>query len=265
MNRLHSYRALILFFSILGLSACSEEEEEPFYFKISTDSCEAPLYQNTYIPIISGNGNYSLEIENNDIIEAQADFSTYTGMPFGVIRILGKQKGETTLSITDKVTEITCDLKVKVTDNYLCYTITESNHPALSKYREVYLINNDTRDAYFFDEEKNNVSPLLTRGNYEFVTQNNTPYLILYYAEKDGQITDAANTPPSAHKFNLRESDSKTFEILKSFLNVDWTTSAQTVRNSGIQLIYLRMQAEDPTQKITGYISRDVIPCGLLE
>lgn len=94
MNRLHLCKALILFFSVLGLSACNEEEEDPFYFKISTDSCEAPLYQNTYIPIISGNGNYSLEIENNDIIEAQADFRTYAGIPFGVLRIYGKQKGK---------------------------------------------------------------------------------------------------------------------------------------------------------------------------
>lgn len=106
---------------------------------------------------------------------------------------------------------------------------------------------------------------MLTRGSYEFVTQNNTPYLILHYAKEEGQFTDIMNTSPTAHKFNLRESDSEAFEILKSFLNIDCTTSAQTVRNSVIQFIYMRMQAEDNTHKITGYISHNVIPWGFLE
>ncbi|MCD8260773.1 MAG: hypothetical protein LUD15_04170 [Bacteroides sp.] len=112
-----------------------------------------------------------------------ADYSS-----FGAIEVTGRRKGETVLSITDNVTDITIDVNVKVTDNYLEYTILESEHPGLIKERRVYLINNENKDAYFFDGGKK-----VAKGTYDFALEDGVRYMKLWYADHgNGEITDAA-------------------------------------------------------------------------
>ena len=62
----------------------------------------------------------------------------------------GKQKGTTTLTLTDNVTGDKETVEVKVTDCYIAYGIAESNHPTLTSNLMLYLVNNKARDCYFF-------------------------------------------------------------------------------------------------------------------
>lgn len=66
------------------------------------------------------------------------------------VALQGKQKGTTTLTLTDNVTGDKETVEVKVTDCYIAYGIAESNHPTLTSNLMLYLVNNKARDCYFF-------------------------------------------------------------------------------------------------------------------
>ncbi|WP_286735982.1 MULTISPECIES: hypothetical protein [Sphingobacterium] len=52
---------------------------------------EAPLNSQSYLPIVRGNSDYSIKIENSDI--ATADFMGGGSLNFWSIIISGKKKG----------------------------------------------------------------------------------------------------------------------------------------------------------------------------
>lgn len=141
------------FFIIISLfiSACNDDnnENEPMSpFSLEKTYYEVRLWRGiTEIPITNGSGDISLSVADETIVEANKvqneGGSTY-------VALQGKQKGTTTLTLTDNVTGDKETVEVKVTDCYIAYGIAESNHPTLTSNLMLYLVNNKARDCYFF-------------------------------------------------------------------------------------------------------------------
>ena len=75
------------------------------------------------------------------------------------------------MKVKDNITNEIVELKIKIIDSYLAYAIKESNHPALSNGTVVYLINNESKDCYFFrySDSKNELSQNpIAKGTYDF-------------------------------------------------------------------------------------------------
>ncbi|MCD8165284.1 MAG: hypothetical protein LUE93_03660 [Bacteroides sp.] len=185
--KLNLFGVFTLCFLAFSLLSCSDDDEKKIFdFKLDTASgWEVTQARTRAFRIESGNGDYTFRMKEEGII--MVTFSAdYSG--FGAIEVTGRKTGETVLSITDNVTETTIEVHVKVTDNYLEYSILESEHPGLIKELRVYLINNENKDAYFFDGGKK-----VAKGSYDFALQDGVRYMKLWYADNgNGAITDAA-------------------------------------------------------------------------
>ena len=217
------YRIWIALFIFIFLVGCKKEEQRTFDFILQTKTMEAPLNGQSYLPIVSGNSDYSIKIENSDI--ATADFIGGGSLNFGTIVISGKKKGETTLSITDKLTGTVEEVKLKVTDFYLPLVVSNSNHPALLQNMRFYLVNNEKKDAFFFLEKGGKLA-LQQKGSYEFLSEEEggtkIPYLILHYAsDEEGHFADSAGHSVT-HKFDLRGSNGQVYELFRVAFGVNW-------------------------------------------
>ena len=217
------YRIWIALFTFIFLMGCKKEEQKTFDFILRTNTMSAPLNSQSYLPIVSGNSDYSIKIENSDI--ATADFIGGGSLNFGTIVISGKKKGETTISITDKVTGTVEEVKLKVTDFYLPLVVSNSNHPALLQNMRFYLVNNEKKDVFFF-LEKDGKLELQQKGSYEFLSEEEggtkIPYLILHYAsDEEGHFADSAGHSVT-HKFDLRGSNGQVYELFRVAFGVNW-------------------------------------------
>lgn len=159
----------------------------------------------------------------------------------GRLKVTPKKKGETKVKVKDNITNEIVELKIKIIDSYLAYAIKESNHPALSNGTVVYLINNESKDCYFFrySDSKNELSQNpIAKGTYDFSVKlengfgNSSPtyaipYLTLNYAsDEQGNFTDAS-TPPTPHKLRFELFDGVTsvnavINLIQRYLKIDW-------------------------------------------
>lgn len=247
-------------FLILGLAACSNDETPSVHpFTVDVASCEVPLRRSSEIPIASGNGRYALEIGNPALAEATVVFADEADID-GKIRIIGKQKGETSLSVTDSVTRESVTIAVRVIDNYLATLITSGNHPALTHNVWMYLADNDTRDCYFFGGSADEapalpVAQLLARGKYAFSVEAGIPFLTLTYpSHADGKFAGAGAAAVS-HIFDISGSDKQVPAILKSHLRVDWEELSKETRTSVLHSYYLEMKETGTDFQIEALLS----------
>lgn len=234
---------VLLFLCTISFVSCgndNEEKKEIYPLSFEKGYYEAPLLGNTSISIRGGNRDYTVTVEKTNILETSIDLSSPIGM--GSLVIKPKQKGETTITIKDKITNETVDLKVKVIDRYLAYAIRNSNHPALSQKTIVYLINNEAKDCYFFrytDSGVEATSTPIAKGTYGFSIKT-MPYLTLNYAsDENGNFTDKA-IPPTPHdlRFELL-GDTNTnavINIIKACLGVDLRIPVQEAANRSINI-----------------------------
>lgn len=123
----------ILLLSVCGLTGCSDAGNENtnnvIPFNLNKTSYEVRLkYVGTQIPITNGSGDFSVSAADETMVEAKIIQNEGANTH---IFIEGKQKGKTTLNVTDNVTGDMKTVEVKVTDCYLAYAIAESNHPIL--------------------------------------------------------------------------------------------------------------------------------------
>ena len=180
----------------------------------------------TEIPITNGSGDISLSVADETIVEANKvqneGGSTY-------VALQGKQKGTTTLTLTDNVTGDKETVEVKVTDCYIAYGIAESNHPTLTSNLMLYLVNNKARDCYFFTmdnmQHQLNNTPL-AEGTYEFFVKQNGEETVSYL-----RLSYSADSSGNLHKMLQWKSTTSPYrlvilkqywEIIKSYLDVDW-------------------------------------------
>ena len=217
----------------------THDEKEIYPLSFEKEYYERPLLGATNIMIRGGNRDYTVTVERTEILSISVDLSSSTGM--GSLLVYPKKKGETKVSVKDNITNETVDLKIKITDAYLAYSIKESNHPALSNGTAVYLINNEAKDCYFFhyNYSQHELSPTpIAKGTYDFSVKlengsgNSSPtypipYLTLNYAsDEQGNFTDAS-TPPTSHKLRFELFDGVTsvnavVNLIQRYLKVDW-------------------------------------------
>ncbi len=277
---------ILLLVSIISFMSCDDDNSEntPLEpFQIEKQSYEVIKDGYTHIYIHNGSGKINFSIEDPQIIDASYQEGTSDNSCLGIVRIEGKQKGETRITLTDPTTQETEILKMKVIDRYLVYGIEESNHPALKSKIVMYLINNEKRDCYFFpyvDSEHKVSNKLIARGTYDFSvkTEHGTevsaiPYLTLTYpADEKGNFTDATITP-TPHEFRFMMEEGATsyavLGLIQHYLNVDWealTPKDTSTRNDIIISPTLKMTVDDTNYSITGtFNSIPAIPEGTLD
>lgn len=250
------------------LFGCKKEEKKTFDF-VFTSSIESRLNMNEYFPITVGNGDYTIKVKDETILDAY--FTNTANAPFGAIRIQGKKKGETTVTITDNVIQSTREVQVKITDSYLPFAISKSNHPTLTKAVHIFLVNNTKKDAYFFLQNGNDLN-FKQKGTFEFVAELKegvkTPFLLLTYStDEKGQLT-ASNDKPFVHKLDLTGSERQIYNALVSIFGVNWELSPAT-KTSPIDIPYLNMKEVGTDLSVLGLIggtsSFDYIPPGYLD
>lgn len=228
------------FFVPFFFFSCGNDDEKEIYpLSFEKEYYERPLLGAANIMIRGGNRDYTVTVERTEILSISVDLSSSTGM--GSLLVYPKKKGETKVSVKDNITNETVDLKIKITDAYLTYSIKESNHPALSNGTAVYLINNEAKDCYFFhynySQHELSQNPI-AKGTYDFSVKlengfgNSSPtyaipYLTLNYAsDEQGNFTDAS-TPPTPHKLRFELFDGVTsvnavINLIQRYLKIDW-------------------------------------------
>ena len=95
---------------LILLSACNKDDNDnPLRFY--NDTYEVPMGGIRYLGLESGNGDYSLEVEDQRLISAQVEHGWST--PGGsAIYVRGILTGKTTLKVTDAATLESCLLKI---------------------------------------------------------------------------------------------------------------------------------------------------------
>lgn len=262
----------LLALSAVGFAACGDKDEHHKIQPLSVykDSYEIPVRNYGYVSIMSGNRDYNLRVENPQMLDADVDFGWSGDQP--MITLYAKEKGETVLSVTDNVTLQTCDIRVKVTDNYIVYHTSPNNHPVLSRAGTVFLINNPARDAYFFRSEIVHANHAIdsrlvleAKGSYTLVKENGKPCLTLIYATgADGYFADEAEklTP---HKFYVTKYDPVVPGILNDGLNLGWEVASQDTRTSMPPPPGMTIEEVGTDYKVEGSLERINIPEGILE
>ncbi len=275
---------LLLCMSV-GFTHCKEEEptqQALTPFKLDKQSYEVMRKGYKHIAIVNGSGELGIEIAEPAILDAK--YSRNPEEDFGILRIEGKEKGETTLTVTDLVTKETVTVAIKVTDIYLAYEIRESNHPALDVGTVVYLVNNERKDCYFFhyaDTENKLPTLLNAKGTYRFSVrleqgtegERNVPYMTLIYpSDEKGHFTDAA-IAPIEHPFRLELQDGATninvVNIIQHYLGVNWEeliSNQPYPRTNVMKSPTLKMTVDETDFSLTGTL--DILPSmpeGILE
>lgn len=260
---------LLLLFSVIVLPwGCSVDNTEPLNFY--DDTYEVPIHGTRYIGVKSGNGDYTIQVENSGIISASEDYgwSNQSGM----ILIRGLVTGETTIMVTDNASDETRNLQIKVTDNYECFRIStfENNHPVLSKTPFLFLINNQEREVYFVDMEgeksiTDNGLRVRGKGSYALTMEDGIPYLTLSYASDDkGQLTDDTAIDPIPHKFCITKSSEFALHRIDDNLNLGWQTPSG---NYTTEQCYYVMEMEDVSTgvKYESNLEQVEFPQGILK
>lgn len=286
MKAKHLFGSLLSFLCTIFLFSCGNNDEKEIHsLSFEKEYYERPLLGVTDIMIRGGNRDYTVTVEKTEILSINVDLSSPVGM--GYLRVIPKKKGETKVSVKDNITNETVDLKIKITDGYLAYSIKESNHPALSNNTVVYLINNEAKDCYFFrySDSKNELSQTpIAKGTYDFSVKlengsgNSSPtyaipYLTLNYAsDEQGNFTDAS-TPPTLHRLRFELFDGVTsvnavINLIERYLKVDWE---QLINNAPTRSDYLIIPSLKTTIDNTDYTiigtldTRPEIPENILE
>jgi len=262
INKLTNYRStwvkMSVLLTIILFGGCKKEEKKIVDFALSSNTIEVPLNSVSYLPIKSGNGSYSIVTEDEHI--ASANYIEGGDLTFGSIFFNGKNKGETTLSITDMATGRLEKIRVSVTDFFLPLVVSETNHPALVKNMRILLVNNERKDVFFF-LEKDEKLERLQQGTFAFETELKDkvriPYLILRYpADENGQFVNSTTHAAVVHKFDLSGSRSQFFDLIRQRFNVNWELpAAPETKSSPISFIAVKMTAAGTNYSIQSYVS----------
>lgn len=276
----------ILFILCLFATACSDDnnENEPITpFSLNKTYYEVKLERGfTTIHITNGSGDISLDIEDENILNAKYEGGLLADGLIGVISLYGKQKGSTALTITDNITKEAETVEVKVVDCYLAYDISYSNHPVLKTGTRLFWVNNQTRDYYLFAESDIHNQPLV-KGSYDFFVTIDSgtgplpqlygiPHLRLNYpSDEDGNLADA-NIAATPHNFQIElygedASSSYVTNVIRAYLGVDWEEligNALTKSDAPVDMTMI-MTVPDTDYQIEGELSTVTIPEHILD
>ncbi len=242
----------IQFFIALLLSLCTvsctsslkddEEEELGLSLTFEKSTYNAMMKVSTSIPILGGSRDYELTVADAEILDASINLTSNTGK--GNIYVRGKKKGETTITIFDKVTGETATLKIKTNDLYISFFILKSSYPAIPQGSQLFLVDNESEDFYVYETQSSDQQILRLKGNYHFYALNGQPHATLAYQE-DGQT--------KTYIFNLSQSNKGTLSFISTYL------TRSTERE------YLIFQEVDSSNLITASATGATIPEGVLD
>ena len=268
--------SLVAFLAVL-LCGCTEAEGSDPVPPLRLDQTyyEVMSRGSRIIPLSSGSDRISATVGDTTVL--RADSYVDEGQSNARIVLHGLKTGGTTLTLTDEVTGLTQTAEVKVTDTYLNYVINESNHPALQPGTELFLVNNEARDCYFFylDNLQGTINPTpIAQGTYEFFVRRETdegeitPYLRLSYpADENGNFT--ADAPIAAHEFLIDLSGNTSggaIDIIRVMLDVDWQGLIDQVTTKDIMQHYFLQLSVPGTDYVTvGEIGTNRMPEHILE
>ena len=245
---------LCLYLLLTGCSKDQNEMTENPPLRFANTSYEVRIGQQEAIGFVEGSGDYFLKIENPELLEAtlRPDLKQ--------LFINSKQKGETTLAITDNKARETIQLKIKVTDSYLGFTYKDSNIPGFTPGTDLFFVNNPEKDFYVFKQEKGTYLPEGTpilQGHYETFSEEGCPYLILHYQYKD---QDA-----ETHRYDLSESSPEIYTIMNKYLDSNWIKQTPANRSIAPKYYYLHINEVAGSYWGTWAVDLMCIPPGILK
>lgn len=251
---------LLFGFALLFFAACSDNDDkelQPLTFE--KQSYEVQMEINNYIPICSGNGQYTVAVGDTDIISANADPLLYENAPLGLreIAVLAKKKGKTYIDLTDDLTSEKVRLDIRVTDAYLGHEVVESKHPLFTTDRSLCLAKSHANDFYLFSYNKaSGSSELVVRGNFEFRLEYKTVYLLLKY--KDPAMGDVTYT------FDIIGSTDFLITTYNDFFELGWIK--QYPKSSPVKKYILKMKDVSTGLEATLVLSSSVlVPEGVID
>lgn len=109
-------RLLTYLITIVFLVSCKKEKAAIEDLRIAEQTYYVVEGKAAFIPIGTGNKNYSISVADEELVEATVDV---TAWPAGEIILKGIGKGETVLSIQDLVTGQKIEVPIRVVDPFL--------------------------------------------------------------------------------------------------------------------------------------------------
>ncbi len=211
--------------SFLVVFTISCHDDNPAPLRFYDNYYEVPMGGKRHLGIESGNGNYSVEIADTRIATAGVEYG-WTGVPNGcTIYVEGSLTGSTKLKVTDYATMESCNIDIKVVDNYEKLTLIphKESQGLFTGISDFFLVNNPNREVYFFKKGKSITGQkleLVTKGTYRLEKEegnNEKAILTLTYAEAEGAST-------TDHAFILWGTE-YVFHRLNKSLGLNWNTN----------------------------------------
>ena len=203
--------SIFLLLCCILLISCSENETndipEIVDFIILEDDYEVSLNRALIISIHSGNEDYSIAVEDKEVADAEL-YPILENTKLS-IRIKGKKRGATTVTVTDNVTNKTEVLNVKIISNYISFQVGTSNHKLFKNEQQLFIVSNSEQEfVYYMPKTEKWIV-----GSYAFSVENNTPYLSLTYTADENGFTDTA-IDTTTERFNILDSHSELLNYL---------------------------------------------------
>lgn len=113
----HFFGISVLFLAMVNFVGCSDKEDGAKYgyrLELSGNSCEVIQGRTTSVHLIA-HENTTLDIASPELVDAVYKRVSHEGFT-AVIEITGKQKGETSIVVTDHKTGESATIRVKVTE-----------------------------------------------------------------------------------------------------------------------------------------------------
>ncbi len=275
------FTVFLFFFFAITIMSCHDDHDDDVEitnFQLDKHYYEVGLKIGNNINILNGSGDISVAIEDEAILSAIYSGRLYADQLCGVVHLMGKSKGETTVTITDNVTHEKEIVNVKVTDSYLSYCIQSSNHPSLEEDVVVFLLNNSSQDFYAFQTDYMHHALYTTPcgvGTYKFTVEKVTkegndeyiPYLTLNYTSDEKGNFIIAEILPTDHKFNILGSSQTAYGLLEAWLGVDWGNMIEHfTRTSYMPNPTLKLEDTEMGYTVLGHLNlEDKIPEKIIE
>jgi hypothetical protein len=162
----------------------------PGMLDLKSDSLDVAEGHTIELGFGNGGGIYSVTSTDTNIVKASLDTTMPKTSPTTIyIKMIGKQKGNTTILVSEKKSGEHRTLYVRVTDFYMALYADSSNVPYFPKGQYMFLIANDAHSCLVYQYKHKGGNPVLPKkmasGNYSFSKKDSTYLLTLKMS--DGQ------------------------------------------------------------------------------
>lgn len=230
---------LLLFICTISFVCCNDEDNtEPAYrLELSENTCEVMQGRSSSINLIS-NENTTLDIADPELIDAAYIWGSHDNFT-AAIEITGKQKGETSIIVTDHETGESATIKVKVTEYPMPRIAVKQSKGNIFDFMDFYIYNEGTQPILLKELDAVCDSIVWT------VKGQNGSYQVFYHKADEGYHEDhlsmgwghcfkfpgeyeAYLTAWKENKVVSRDSLDITITDDKDFLGYNWTDITKT-------------------------------------